>query len=109
MRGENGDADGFRIITEKEVPDVYTDSVAFEIGVYGVTLEFGKTRKPPPGHAGKIPHFPRVRIHMSPQHAKVMALLFSKNMRAYEEQVGKILIPQGLLDELKIDDDWGNK
>ena len=42
---------------------------------------------------------------MSPQHAKVMAKLFAKNMQAYEVQVGKIPIPPALLDDLGIADE----
>jgi hypothetical protein len=105
----NGDGDGFSIIAEKEVPDIYTDSVGFEVSLYGVTLEFGKSRRAPPGHQGRAPHFPRVRVHMSPQHAKIMAKVFAKNMRGYEEQVGKIPIPKEVLDELKLKDEWGEE
>lgn len=88
------------------MPDVYADSVAFEILVYGVTLEFGQQQKPPPNLSGKIPAIPRIRVHMSPQHAKVMAKVFVKNMRAYEEKLGKITLPSALLKELGIDEEW---
>ena len=90
MIESNGGGDGCWIIAEKTVPDFYSDAVTFEISVYSVTIEFGKTRKPPPGHKGQTPHVPRVRVHMSPQHAKVMAKIFVRNMKTYEEAVGKI-------------------
>ncbi|MBI4491923.1 MAG: DUF3467 domain-containing protein [Chloroflexi bacterium] len=105
MSETNGDAGGFSIIAEKTVPDVYSDAVQFEVSVYGVTIEFGQGQKPPPG-VKRVPHRPRVRVHMSPQHAKVMAKIFVKNMRAYEEQIGKIPLPKELLDELGVEDEW---
>lgn len=106
MSEGNGGASPFSIIAEKTISDTYTDSVAFEISVYGVTIEFGQSRKPPPGFKGKVPHTPRVRVHMSPQHAKVMAKVFARSMKSYEDQMGKIQLPQALLDELKITDEW---
>lgn len=106
MSEGNGEISPFSIIAEKTIPDTYADVVAFEVSVYGVTIEFGQSRKPPPGFTGKVPHTPRVRVHMSPQHAKVMAKVFVQNMKAYEEQVGKIHLPQALLAELKITDEW---
>lgn len=107
MSHGNGEAPPpFSIIAEHAVPDYYTDSVLFEISVYGVTIEFGQTRKPPPNFMGPLPHTPKVRIHMSPQHAKIMAKMFAKNMAEYEDQVGKIALPGPLLDELKLEDGW---
>ena len=102
----DGDGDGFQIIAEKPVPDTYADSVMFEVSVYGVTLEFGQSQKPRPNVQGRVPHLPRVRVHMSPQHAKVMAKLLVKNMRQYEEQVGTIGLPKELLDDMGIEEEW---
>jgi|SRR3990172_11212339 len=101
----NGDVSELSLIAERTIPDFYSDSVQFEINVYGVTLEFGQVQKLPRSFQGKVPPRPVVKVHMSPQHAKVMAKLFVKNMQAYEEQVGKIPIPQALLDELGIGDE----
>ena len=86
----DGDGDGFQIIEERTIPEYYADSVRFELSVYGVTLEFGKTQQPTPGAQRPTPHVPRFRVHMSPQHAKIMAKLFAKNMRQYEDMVGKL-------------------
>lgn len=102
----NGDGDGFQIVEERTIPDVYSDSARFDISVYGVTLEFGQTQKPRPNTAGPAPHIPKIRINMSPQHAKVLAKLFVKNMMAYENQIGKIALPAELLQELQIKDEW---
>lgn len=106
MNQGNGESPPFSIIAEKAIPDFYSDSVKFEVSVYGVTLEFGQTRQPPPNFKGPAPITPTVRIHMSPQHAKVMAKLFVRNMQQYEDQVGRIVIPQALLDGLGLKDEW---
>ena len=101
----NGNISELSLIAERTIPDFYSDSVQFEINVYGITLEFGQGQKAPRGFQGKVPARPVVRVHMSPQHAKVMAKLFAKNMQAYEVQVGKIPIPPALLDDLGIADE----
>ncbi|HEY3082998.1 MAG TPA: DUF3467 domain-containing protein [Chloroflexota bacterium] len=97
---------GFSVVAERTVPDYYADSAAFEITVYSVVVEFGQVQKPPPGFKGRIPHRPRVRIAMSPQHAKVMAKLMVKNMKAYEQEVGEIVLPDVLYRELGIEKEW---
>ena len=40
------------------------------------------------------------------EHAKIMAKLLVKNMRLYEEQLGKIPLPADLYRELGIEEDW---
>jgi hypothetical protein len=104
--GDNGDGGGFQIIEERAIPDVYADSVKFELTAYGVTLELGQTRPSRPGPNAVAQHIPKLRVHMSPQHAKIMAKLFSKHMRAYEEQIGKISLPAELYKDLGVDEQW---
>ncbi len=103
---QNGDTDSFQIIEERTIPDVYADSVRFELSIYGVTLEFGQTQKQHPGNQGPTPHVPKLRVHMSPQHAKIMAKLFAKNMQKYEEELGTLPLPSELYRELDIKEDW---
>lgn len=105
----HGNGDGpppFSIIAEKAVPEFYADSVNFELSVYGATLEFGKLRKPPPNFTGPPPSTPVAVVHMSPQHAKVMAKLFFRSMKEYEAKVGKINIPGDLLAGLGLEEEW---
>ena len=101
----DGDGDSFQVIEERTIPDVYADSVRFELSVYGMTLEFGQMQKPRAGAPGPAPHLPKIRVHMSPQHAKVMARLFIKNMREYESKIGPLAIPPDVLRELGIEDE----
>src|SRR5688500_16540991 len=106
MSGKNGGGGGFSIIEEKAIPDTYADSTTFEVSLYGVTIEFGQSRRPAPGSSGRPPHIPRVRVHMSVQHAKVIAKLLVKNMQEYEKQVGPVVLPEALYKELGISEEW---
>ena len=81
------------------VADHYVNSVAFTVSVYEFLLQFGiKTDQ-------KSEPTPLVNVRMSPQHAKVMARLFLRNVKAYEREVGPIYLPQQLIQELHLDDD----
>lgn len=102
----NGDASGFSIIAEKTIPETYADSAGFRIGLYGISLEFGIIQATSASYKGRAPIVPRVRVHMSPQHAKVMAKLFVRNMQTYEETFGRIQIPKAVLDELQLSEEW---
>ncbi|SRR3712207_715220 len=102
MAGGNGSGDGFEIVAERPIPDVYTDSVRFQITAYGVTIELGQLQPHGTGSAARPAHIPRLRVHMSPQHAKVFGRILVKNMHAYEENVGKLNIPREILEELGI-------
>ena len=102
----NGDGDGFQVFAERAVPDHYADQVRFEVNIYGFAFEFGQTQQPPQGYKGPVPTRPVVRVHMSPQHAKVMAKMLVKTVRAYEEQVAPINLPPQLYKELDIPEDW---
>ncbi|SRR6266540_2363327 len=102
----DGDGEQFQIVAEKPIPETYSDSVGFEMSLFSITLEFGKSQKPRSGTTGKPPHIARVRVHMSPQHAKVMTKMLVKNMQGYEDQLGKIHIPKELLDQLGLEEEW---
>jgi hypothetical protein len=102
----NGDAYGFSIVEQKLIADTYADAVQFLMNAWGITLEFGLSQTPPPGFAGRVPSLPRVRVHMSPQHAKVMAKLMVKNVQAWEAKVGTINLPADLYKELGIEEEW---
>lgn len=100
----NGDAGQFSIIGERTVPETYADSLGFEASPYGVTLIFGKGQRAPAGFKGKVPTVPRFRVHMSPQHFKVSALILQRLLRQYEATAGHVNIAPGLLEELELED-----
>lgn len=84
---------------KEEYPDLYTNSVRFSVSTYEFLFTFGlKTEKE------KEPKT-LLNIRMSPQHAKVMSKLLAKNVRAYEQQIGEINIPEALVKEMKLDEE----
>lgn len=88
-----------------EILDIYSDSVRFAVGPYGIMLEFRRTIPPEPGQDGERQEEPLARVRMSPQHALIMAKLLLKNVREYEEKIGKITLPPGLYRDLGVPED----
>ena len=83
--------------TEKEIPDLYINSVSIVGSLYEFMFSFGlKTI------IDKDPET-SVRIRMSPQHAKVFAKILIKNVNEYEKAMGEIKLPEQLLKELGIE------
>ncbi|HSV75327.1 MAG TPA: DUF3467 domain-containing protein [Chthonomonadales bacterium] len=82
-----------------DIPEFYTDSVNFMTNIYGFTLEFGAMQ------AQDAPPRPLCRVKMSPQHAKIMSLLLRKNVQEYEKRIGTVILPDGLYQDLGIEDD----
>jgi Protein of unknown function (DUF3467) len=78
--------------------EIYANSVNFFLSIYDITMDFGSTDK-------NNKHQSLVKIKMSPQHAKVMSILLSNNIRKYESDIGEINLPdlflKGLLKEEK--------
>lgn len=85
--------------SEKSVPDLYVNSTELQISIYDVQINFGIR-----SGSEEVPKDVAI-IRMSPQHALAMSKLLLKNLRVYEEQVGKIYLPQNLLEELGIEGD----
>jgi hypothetical protein len=77
-------------------PEFFADGVDIALNPYGVALTFNVTR-------GERKIARVVTVRMSPQLALVMTQLLKKNLRAYEDKVGKIQLPSELYDGLKID------
>jgi hypothetical protein len=81
------------------VQDYYVNSCGFTVSVYEFLLQFGiKTDQ-------KSESQPLVNVRMSPQHAKVMAKLFLRNVQAYEREVGPIYLPQKLVQDLHLENE----
>ena len=77
----------------------YVNQAQLHFGVYDVTVDFGRIEDPRV-QGPKLS--PVVRVQMSPQHAKVFALMLLRHVAAYEHQMGIIELPAGLLNELKL-------
>ena len=91
-----------QIFDTEGLPEFYVDGYRFAATPYTINLVFtlgtgtGQTRN-------------LVNVRMSPSHAKVMAILFKRNVQSYEEQFGsEITIPQKILDQFGINPpvDW---
>lgn len=98
-----------------EPPEFYSDVFSVRLNPYTVLFEFA-VRAPPSqdipspqgGEARPGPNRTVAVIRMSPEHAKVMAIILRRHIQAYESQAGvKINVPGRVLDELSIPpEDW---
>jgi Protein of unknown function (DUF3467) len=96
--GPDDDLSDFSVVPERGVPDFYTDSVISQTSFFGITLEFGRAQSVPGAPEGAaVPHIPLVRLHMSPQHAKVMLAGLQRNIALYEGKWGEIGLPREFL------------
>ncbi len=89
-------------LPKTSIPDFYVNSVSFGISVYDVQMNFGVQSGP------DSPMEDVAVIRMSPQHALVMTKMLLKNLQSYEKQVGKINLPQELLEEMGIEEGDSN-
>ncbi|KKK76661.1 hypothetical protein LCGC14_2861400 [marine sediment metagenome] len=93
---------------ENEIPEVYIDQMRLTIGVFGVSVTFSLS-EPHPTSAGAPKPEDKVRVRMSLEHAKVVAMLLRKQLKQYEENSGtKIAIPARVYTALGVaEEDWG--
>ena len=85
-----------------DVPEFYADGYTLQAHQYTVQLNF--TLAESGGEART-----QVTVRMSPEHAKVMAILFKQNIQQWEEQFGvQIPVPGVVLEAHNIDleRDW---
>ena len=83
--------------------EVYADGYSVQAHQYTVRLTFTLAIGP------EKETRTQVVVRMSPEHAKVMAILFKKNIQEWEEQFGvQIPLPGAVLELHKIDleKDW---
>jgi Protein of unknown function (DUF3467) len=78
-------------------PEFYADAVRINLTPYGVRLDYGLTTDSPNDSRAVA------TVRMSPQHAVVMYQMLKKSLRLFEEQVGKINLPDALYTELDIE------
>ena len=69
----------------QQLPEVYADGVSFGIGPFTVILAFTVQ---PAAQAGPSAPARVVNVRMSPEHAKVMAILLRKQLKTFEEDMG---------------------
>lgn len=87
-----------------EVPEYYSDAVNINLAMpWTVALTFAVRELGPDAKP-----VPKAIIRMSPEHAKVTAMLLRKNLKKYEEDTKTpINLPGDLYAQLKLDPlDW---
>ena len=93
----------------ESVPDVYVDNFRVTVGVFGVNMTFSLS-EPHPTQGG-VPRAgeEKVRLRMSLEHAKTVAMLLRKQLKNYEDGSGvKIQLPAGVYTTLGVaEEDWG--
>lgn len=99
---EVGDAELAQMLLHRGVPEIYTDSFSMAGSAYTVSLIFAV-------RMGTVLKQQAV-VHMSPIHAKVMAILFKRQLKRYEEAAGEITVPEQLLrdKDINLDRDWND-
>ena len=74
----------------KDVPSYYANAVRTVVSVYDITLIVGQIGFREDGEAEMRE---TVRLNLSPQHAKALAAVLTRNVLSYEEQFGVIQLP----------------
>ena len=92
---------------ENTIPDIYVDNMQITSGVYGVNITFGLTEPHPGGTRSNQPE-DKVRVRMSLQHAKIVAMMLRQNLKNYERGTGtSIQIPHNVYTNLGLaEEDW---
>jgi hypothetical protein len=87
-------------------PMLYCDGVQVGISPFTVTLSFTVAPHPPVHGQGPLPV---ATIRMSPEHAKVMAIILRRQLKQFEEQLGQpIALPPQVYQQLGLSpkEDW---
>ena len=89
------------------MPDVYADAFQVTVTAFGVNMTFSvRDAHPSPGRLE--PGVDVARVRMSPEHAKIVAMMLIRQIREYERQSGiSIAIPPQVYTQLGIaEEDW---
>ncbi|MFC1742554.1 hypothetical protein ACFL35_01065 [Candidatus Riflebacteria bacterium] len=79
---------------KSSIPDYYADAVQIKMAPYGFKFTCGLIGETPT-EVEEV-----VNIRVSPQLAKVFAHLLGKQIEIYENSIGPISLPKGLLQDL---------
>jgi hypothetical protein len=84
-RIEHKTADGHSI--------VYSNNVALQVTPWDFKFDIGRLIE---ASAERLAYEVGVTVYMSPQHAKLFALMLARNVASYETQFGEIVLPSEL-------------
>jgi hypothetical protein len=67
-----------------EIPDIFIDQMRITTGVFGLNMTFGLSEPHPA--SGGVPRNAdeKVRVRMSLEHAKIMAMMMRRQLKTYE-------------------------
>jgi hypothetical protein len=78
-----------------EYRSVYANNVALGISAFDISLVFGEIMGSEDGKTVNVEQ--RVRVTMSPQHAKALVMVLAENLHNYEKNIGPIPLPETIL------------
>jgi len=91
-----------------DIPDIYADRVRLTVTVFGVNFTFGLSNPHPDKGSSEavLDVSEMVRVRMSLEHAKIMAMMLKKQIKTYEEsnQI-EVAIPDNVLEGLNLKDE----
>jgi hypothetical protein len=89
------------------IPEFYIDQFRVTVGPFGGAMTFGLS-DPHPSPGQIQPPQDTVRIRMSLEHMKVMAMLMKRQVKAYEEQTASpVNIPRQVYNNMGLSqEDW---
>ena len=92
---------------QPDFPDIYADAFQITTTPFGVNMTFS-LRDPHPSPGKLTPGRDVVRVRMSPEHAKIVAMMMVRQIRGYERNSNiKIAIPAEVYTQLGIaEEDW---
>ena len=90
------------------IPDLYADAFQVTTTPFGVSMTFS-LREAHPNPTKQTADEPVATIRMSPEHAKIMAMMLVRQLRRYERDSSiKIAIPSNVYTQLGLaEEDWG--
>jgi len=74
------------IMPDYPTPEAYANNTEVSYTIYDFLMRFALI-----DNEGKKPV---VNMRLSPQHAKVLAMILNSNVEAYEKQLGEIVLPK---------------
>lgn len=91
---------------EPDIPEFYIDQFRVTLGPFGGVLTFGLSA--PDQGPGQAQHQQDlVRIRMSLEHIKIMAMILKRQMKSFEEQAVPVNIPRQVYNGLGLSpEDW---
>lgn len=91
-----------------DIPDFYADRMRLTVTVFGVNISFGMGNPHPDQNNPEnvLDVLENVRIRMSLEHAKVMAMILKKQIQEYERQnETQVAIPKQIIEALQLKDE----